>query len=240
MGEISMLRKSLVLVLAAASLCAANVSFAGLNYDDNVPADLQKQMDADITMAVSLKGDSASGNYKAIFGGTALDGDKILGFFNQRVKSVGMDDCGGGPSVAACVQPFFDSTKMWITPNYIRFKAPQLYRLSVVLHESRHTEDAHGNWPHAVCPTPYRDEQGNDIKGILSGTLMAGHPACDTTILGAYGLQATLLKNVELYCKTCNEKVKQDAQIFGDDTILRISNLAQRQKLRKDLSRKSL
>jgi hypothetical protein len=231
--------KTLLTVSALATCALAAVSSnvrAQLNYDNDVPPDLRQQLEQDIGTVKSLQGDSVSANYKQIFNSDKLDGESLMSFFEARIRGFGMDACGGGPSVAACVQPFMDSHKMWITPNYIRFNAPQIYRLSVVFHESRHTEDAHGNYPHATCPTPYRDENGNDIKGILSGTLMAGHPACDTTILGAYGLQATLLKNIELFCTTCTEKLKQDAQLFGDDTILRISNLPQRQKLRKDLS----
>jgi hypothetical protein len=70
----------------------------------------------------------------------------------------------------------------------------------------------------------------------MSGTLMQGRAACDTVIQGAYGLQATFFKNVERYCTTCNEKLKQDSQLYGDDTILRISDVTRRQALRKDLN----
>ena len=208
---------------------------ADLSYDDDVTPELRTQLAQDVAFVTSIEGASASDNYRAIFGTSKLDGASLMKFFEERITGFGLDECGGGPAVAACVQPFLDSHKMWITPNYIRFNAPQLYRLSVIFHESRHTEDEHGNYPHATCPTPYRDEAGNDIKGILSGTLMAGKPACDTTILGAYGLQATLLKNVQLNCATCTEKVKADGELFGNDTVMRISNVPQRNKLRKDL-----
>jgi len=211
-------------------------SHADLTYDEDVPAALHDQLVQDLGLITSLQGTSASATYKQIFGTSQLDGAALMRFFEQRITGFGMDDCGGGPAVAACVQPALDNHKMWITGNYIRFSAPQIYRLSVVFHESRHTEAQHGNWPHVICPTPYLDDNGNDIKGILSGSLMAGLPACDTVFLGAYGLQATLLKNVELSCTTCTDKIKQDAQIFGDDTINRISNLSQRAKLKKDLN----
>lgn len=223
-------------LVAFALAVGSSFARADLSYDDNVPAALRTQIVQDLSVVTALQGNSASGNYQAIFGSRQLDGQALMNFFEARINGFGMDACGGGPAVAACVQPFIDNHKMWITPNYIRFNAPQIYRLSVIFHESRHTEDENGNWPHAICPTPYRDENGNDIKGILSGTLMAGQPACDTTILGAYGLQATLLKNVQRFCTTCTDKVKQDSQLFGDDTINRISSLSQRQKLRKDLN----
>lgn len=223
--------------LVATALALGNsAARADLTYDDDVPAALHDQLVQDLGVIASLQGNGESANYKAIFGGTQLDGQSLMSFFEKRITGFGMDACGGGPAVAACVQPGLDDHKMWITPNYIRFSAPQIYRLSVVFHESRHTESQHGNWPHVICPTPYLDDNGNDIKGILSGSLMAGLPACDTTITGAYGLQATVLKNVELFCTTCTDKLKQDAQLFGDDTINRIDVLSQRAKLKKDLN----
>jgi hypothetical protein len=210
---------------------------AELNYDSDVPAALHDQLVQDLSVITSLEGtQSPSTTYAKIFGISRLDGKGLLKFFEDRITGFGMDECGGGPAVAACVQPFLDHHKMWITPNYIRFNAPLVYRLSVVFHESRHTEAQNGNWHHATCPTPYVDENGNDIKGILSGTLMAGRPACDTTVLGAYSLQATLLKAIERTCVGCTEKFKQDAQIFGDDTVNRISDVPKRQALRKDLN----
>ena len=63
---------------------------------------------------------------------------------------------------------------------------------------------------------------------------MQGLMACDNTALGAYGMEAVFLKNIEKNCSSCNDKMKMDAQLFGDDTIWRVSNLKARQQMRDD------
>lgn len=189
---------------------------------------------SDLQLVQQIKGGSATRGYGQIFG-SALDGQNLVQFFTNRVRSVDVSDCGGGKSVAACVQPYIDPHIMWLTNNYVTWQIPQIYRISVVFHESRHTESENGNWSHVNCPIPFRDAQGKDIRGIISGTLLQGLPACDTTPLGAYGLQAELLKNVEYFCANCTEKMKMDGKLFGDDTVNRISNPVAREQLGSDV-----
>ena len=53
---------------------------------------------------------------------------------------------------------------------------------------------------------------------------------------GAYGVSVTLLKNISKYCETCNDKVKMDAEIYGDDQLDRIINLVASEELVDDLN----
>ena len=132
---------------------------------------------------------------------------RIQKFFKDRVTSVGLNDCGNGGAVA-CVIPMVDSSKIWLTQNYIKFSHPQIARLMVVFHESRHTEDANGNWPHATCPTPFLDKSGQDMKSIWTELPLAGEPACDITPFGSYGSSMIMLKNVQNSARTAATRSK--------------------------------
>jgi hypothetical protein len=224
------------LVLALGLTSALNAQ-AAPSFDPSVPAALQTEIMQDLTFVNSMQGSSATAFYQKIFGASALNGPQLMGFFNQRILTFNMDSCGGGSSVAACVQPMYDSNTMWITPNYVNNAIPQIYRISIIFHESRHTEDDNNNWAHVKCPVPYLDDNGHDIVGIVSGTKMEGLPACDDTAIGAYGLQAVLLKNIEKNCTNCGQKVQMDAKLYGDDTINRISDLTARRQLEDDLQK---
>lgn len=203
-------------------------------FSSSVPKDVVDETTADFSFIQSIQGTDGTPIYRKIFG-TAVDGSNLNTFFSDRITGFDMDDCGGGSGVAACVQPMLDSHIMWLTQNYVTFKIPQIYRVSVILHESRHTEDSENNWPHVDCPIPYKDDTGADIRGIISGTLLEGKPACDTTAYGAYGLEATFLKNIELFCSNCSQKMKMDGKLFGEDTVKRIVDKKANAALRKDL-----
>ena len=204
------------------------------SFSRDISPEMKQQILQDLDFVKAIDGNGSSAFYKQIFAQKNLNGTDLMAFFDQRISSFGRNSCGGGPAVAACVIPWMNSSTMWITPNYEKNNMPQIYRVSIIFHESRHTEDNHGNWGHATCPTPYLDDNGKDIVGIISGTKMQGLAACDTTPVGAYGMQAVLLKNIEKNCTTCNDKLKMDAKLYGDDGIYRISNLPARQQLRND------
>jgi hypothetical protein len=219
-----------VLVLATALIAKADPSF-----DHSISASTKAQILQDLSFVKTIQGNSASKFYNQIFSKQTLNGNDLIGFFNQRINNFSTNACGGGGAVAACVIPWMGNHTMWITPNYVNNNIPQIYRISIIFHESRHTENQNGNWSHATCPTPYLDDNGKDIVGIISGTKMEGLPACDDTAIGAYGLQAVLLKNIQTNCANCNDKVIADAKLFGDDTINRISDLPSRSQLKNDL-----
>ncbi len=214
-----------------ASLIISSKCFA-YKFDSNVPRDVQNQMTQDLAFMASIQGNDQSNLHKEIFG--QLAGDTYSKFFNSRVTGVGLSGCGSANAVA-CVMPFFDSSKMWLTKNYIKFSHPQIARLMVVYHEARHTEDNFGNWPHANCPRPFVDSDGKPMKSIWTGSSLAGEPACDQTPMGSYGSSLILLKNISKYCTNCTNKVKMDAEIYADDQFKRIIDSDAIKQIKDDL-----
>ncbi len=202
------------------------------SFDSNVPADIKAQMVSDLEFMGTLQGENKSSLHQQIFG--AMEGTNYVQYFNSRVRSVGVNRCGGGNAVA-CVIPFLDPNKMWITQNYIKFSHPQIARLMVVFHEARHTESQNGNWHHATCPTPFLDSDGKEIRSIWTGSALAGEAACDTTPFGSYGSSMILLKSIQKHCTNCSEKVRMDAGIYADDQLKRVIDPAAIQQIRKDL-----
>lgn len=200
------------------SLTLPSMAF-GFTFDRNVPQAVQDQVKQDLAFIETIQSQTQSDLHKQIFG--SVSGDSYKKFFNSRVTAVGLNGCGD-PNAVACVIPFFDSSKMWLTNNYIKFSHPQVARMMVVYHEARHTEDDNGNWPHANCPEPFNDAQGKEIKSIWTGASLAGAPACDETPFGSYGSSMIMLKNISKFCTNCSEKVKQDAGIYADDQFKRI------------------
>ncbi len=213
---------SMVGLMVAAIIMLSSAQAFAQTFSQSVPSEVKAKIQADMAFVQGIQSDNGAAAETQIFQqifGDKLNGPNLTNFFATRILNFDMSDCGGGGSVAACASP---RHTMYITQNYVTFDIPQIYRISVIFHESRHTEAAHRGWPHAICPTPFKDAAGNDIKGIVSGSLMAGLDACDNTELGAYGLQAELLKNIEFACSNCTDKMKMDGQIFGDDTVKRI------------------
>lgn len=205
-------------LLALASLLIAFQVHA-VEFDSDVPKNIQDQMVQDLAFMAQLTGSGATPFHKTIYG--QVDGAGYKTFFETRITSVGVDSCGGGAAVA-CVQPFFDPHKMWLTKNFINFSHPQVARAMVVYHEARHSETKNGNWGHDTCPRPFLDANGKDMVSIWTGAKLEGQPACDSTYLGSYGSSTIMLKNISRFCTNCGDKVKMDADIYAVDQLGRI------------------
>jgi len=201
-------------------------------FDSDVPVKIQTQTRKDLAFIQSVKGTSVSSLHKKIFGQVA--GADYTRFFNTRITGIGMDDCGS-PIAVACVIPYSDSSKMWLTQNYIKFSHPQIARIMVVFHETRHTESNNGNWRHATCPNPFTDENGQAIHSIWTGSSLAGESGCDRTPLGSYGSSMIMLKNIQKFCSNCTDKVRMDAGIYADDQFKRIIDPGAKKAIREDL-----
>ena len=192
-----------------------------LIFDNDVPANIKSQALNDLAFMYTLKGRAQTPFHQEIF--NSLSGSSYQNFFESRVLSIGMSDCGSQFAVA-CVIPYSDETKMWLTQNFIKFSHPQIARLMVMFHESRHTESNNSNWPHDTCPTPFLDASGKDMVSIWTGAKLEGQPACDSTQYGSYGSSTILLKNLALFCSNCNSKVKMDADLYATDQLGRIDD----------------
>jgi len=226
--------KALGIRFATFATLALSTTALAFTFDNDVPDTIRTQMTQDLTFVKTIQSSTQSDLHKQIFG--PVSGKTYEEFFNSRVNSVGLNGCGD-PDAVACVIPFDDSTKMWITRNYIKFSHPQIARLMVVFHESRHTEDQNDNWPHAQCPDPFRNSSGNSMRSIWTGAPLAGKPACDSTPFGSYGSSMIMLKNISKFCTNCSAKVKMDAGIYADDQLNRITDENAYQQIRNDLYR---
>ena len=230
MGRVLIL--SLVLPVLGLSLVASPAR--AYTVDPQVPTAVARQLKDDLAFIGTIQGDTASGLHMQIFG--KVDGPTYLNFFNSRVTSVGMNGCGD-PSAVACVMTGFlaDTSRMWLTKNYAQFSHPQVARMMVVFHESRHTENDNDNWPHANCPDPFQDASGNEIKSIWTGASLAGKAACDSTPFGSYGSSMIMLKNIQKFCTNCTDKVKMDAGIYADDQFKRVVDSDAINQIKQDL-----
>jgi len=227
--------KSIIKNLAVAGFTLGALNAWGVQFDRSVPQDIQKQMSDDLQFIGQMSGNGQTKLHQEIFG--TVDGSVYDKFFNSRINSVGMNGCGN-PNAVACVIPMAGSHKMWLTSNFIRFSHPQVARMMVVYHESRHSEVDHGNWPHDNCPDPYLDENGKDIASIWTGAKVAGNPACDSTPMGSYGSSTIMLKNIAKFCTNCSDKVKMDANIYSDDQLNRIDVPSVKQSMKDDFDGK--
>jgi len=219
----------LALALAVIPVLAFAYNF---QFDSDVPQNIQKQILDDLEFIKSIDSKTQSDLHKQIFG--RVGGDDYIRFFDSRVTGIGMDACGGGNAVA-CVIPFYDPSKMWLTENYVKFSHPSIARTMVIFHESRHTETQNGNWGHATCPRPFLDADGKPIKSIWTGADLAGEPACDRTPFGSYGSSMIMLKNISKFCTNCSEKVKMDSGIYADDQFKRVIDARAKKQIIEDL-----
>jgi len=204
------------------------------SFSRKVPRKLRRQILEDIAFIQAVEGSGATPLHKKIFGPAPVNGRIYLNFFTSRVKSITVGDCGGGPSAIACVLEEAPK-QMMLGAGYIEFNCPQIARLDTLFHEARHTETRHDGWPHAFCPTPFKDEQGNDVRGLFSGKLMAGLDACDSTPFGSYGFSLIMLKNIQKFCVNCTEKVRMDAGFYGDDNFKRMIGKKTVKALKEDI-----
>lgn len=228
------MKLTLKAVLAVLATLAMSASAMALEFDSNVPANIKSQAMDDLNFMYQLQGNGQTPFHKEIF--QNLDGKTYQSFFESHITSLGMDDCGGGAAVA-CVIPYYDSHKMWLTSNFVNFSHPQIARLMVMYHESRHAETQHGNWPHDTCPTPFLGQDGKDMTSIWTGAKLEGQPACDSTYKGSYGSSTVLLANVAKYCSNCTDKVKMDANVYAQDQLGRIDEPSVKQAMIDDFAK---
>lgn len=219
--------------IVSALVILGSLGAHALNFDKDVPANIQKQVKEDLAFMTTVQGSKQTPFHKEIFG--TLGGAAYKKFFEERITSVGMDSCGGGAAVA-CVSPFFDNNKMWLTQNYVKFSHPQVARVMVVYHEARHSETANGFWSHDNCPRPFVDENGKEMTSIWTGAPLAGEAACDSTYKGSYGSSTIMLKNISKYCSNCSDKVKMDADVYAADQLGRIHKPSVKQAMLNDFA----
>jgi hypothetical protein len=219
--------KSFLWVLLILFSGAPSTQCFAYTFDRTVPDSVKQQLLADLAFADAIRGEAASPLHQQIFG-EKVDGPTYTEFFSSRVQAIGMNSCGSENAVA-CVNPLFGTNKIWLTPNYLKFSQPQIAKMMVLFHESRHTESKNDYWPHAQCPESFPE------KSIWTGAPLAGQSACDVSAYGSYGSSLILLKNIQEHCTNCSDKVKMDAGLYADDQLKRIIDPGANQAIKKDL-----
>lgn len=205
-----------------------------MNFDEDVPQEIQKQFAADMQFAYGIRGSNQTPMHQAIFG--PLQGKSYQHYFESRINEMGMNDCGSSIALA-CVINYVSHTKLWLSENFLTFSIPLVERVGTYLHEARHTESQYQYWSHAACPIPFLDEDGKDIRGDLSGQKLEGHFACDNSEWGAYGVEAVFAKNLAKYCTNCSDKVKMDADIYFAVMAKRVVNEDSKALLQADFQK---
>ena len=229
--------KTLLLAILTLNLLLAEAAKAesNLTFDSAMPAALRTQIEGDLGFLKSITGSGATPLHQQFFGQGAIAGAGYMEFFSARITGFRVDMHPADKLAVAYNR--HGVSKLFITPNFIKNDIPQVMRITVFLHEARHSEKNHGYWSHAHCPSPYLDSNGEVVRSILTGIDISGAPACDTTAFGAYGIQAIALKNIQVFCTNCSAKVKMDAGIYGDNHIdSRIIDPAAKKTLLSDVS----
>ncbi len=78
------------------------------------------------------------------------------------------------------------------------------------------------------------------MHSIWTGALLEGKPACDITAFGSYGSATIFLKNIAKNCSNCSEKVKADADLYGNDQLGRITDPQSKKNMISDFGGVSL
>jgi hypothetical protein len=220
----------LVLAVSATNLFADN--FAPLVYFYDVPPGLKQLAEQDIALLYSLEATEQSSLHKQIFNGA--DGKAYERYLRSQVRHIGYSDCGNSGS-AACAEPMYADTTIWLTDKYQSASLPQILRAQIFLHERKHLEPGGTpyGWSHIECPSPYLDESGQDIKSLISGKKFAGFYACDQDHYGSFAVGVSMLYQVAKNCSNCSEKVKQDAKLYADEYVQLIIEPKSRAMLRE-------
>lgn len=195
--------------------------------------EIKARIQGDLKFMGSITADLNSLLHQKIFG--TMNGQNYMKWFKTRINKISAVSCGGNENAVACVMPFFMGPhEMGVTKNYINTASPQIARVSIFLHEAKHTEQDQKFWMHEKCPTPFLNEKGEERVSIWTGATLAGKDACDSTVYGSYGTAVIFLKNVSQHCKNCNEKTKSDADLYGTDQSTRIISEEAVQTLNQD------
>ena len=194
---------------------------------------VQAQVKEDLAFLGSIKSNHSSPFHVQFLG--QVNGEDYLRWVNQRIYNYQYHAAKGGDQTTFAYYKPGGAYMLYVTENYFKYSLPQIFRLSLIIHEARHAENIDGAWPHATCPIPFVDSNKNDVIGYFTHAKMEGTSACDDQIGGSYSLAAIFLLNIAQNANNVTEKVKLDAKIFGEDTLKRVIPVQSQIKIKKDL-----
>jgi len=193
-----------------------------------LPGPLRRQADSDLAFARTLRGPDASPLHRKLFGDSPLDGGLYEAFFKARVTHLrGAGVLTGCADAIACHGAM---KTVRLTERYADPRLPQIVRLSLLLHEARHSDD--GSYDHFTCSSKLQGPDGRPLRSPYLDVEVGGLRACDEDPLGAYGVQIVMLRNVQRFCETCEPEVKAEARRYADFLM----NLVVSEEARRELA----
>jgi hypothetical protein len=218
--------------LVLAGLFAGSTGQCKITFGREVPDEVKTKVVNDLAFVGTIQGSQQSPMNKEIYG--KVEGQTYLDWFAHRISTFGYDSRDTSGGIAYNDSIMGHQNNMMVTNYYVKGDLPQVARIMVVFHEARHSERAARYWMHVRCPSPFKDDSGKDVTSIYSGLPLAGQPACDRTSEGAYGASTVMIENIARFCANCTDKIKMDAELYGDDQAHRITAQAEFQKLITD------
>jgi len=197
------------------------------DFSSSVPISIQNQVVQDLKFIYAYPEYPGAGPlHQELFG--TISGKNYEKFFSDHINTIDSGDCAGGKGVMACALGVFGIFKrMWLTSSYGVGSQPQVYRISILFHEARHTESVNNNWSHISCV-----ELQKDVRNRVYGSHnLYGQEACDDVSRGSYGLQVVLMSNLAANCKDCSSKFKMDALWNAGHYLERVIDSHARQEL---------
>lgn len=213
---LQLLFKSLLIFSVLASKVARATTLDELIIKSNLPIEYQDKLAKDFDALRSINGQHASlMNRYIYFTKFQLDGEDYVRFLERSIQyllfTADPKRCGEGAQACAIYGHLI------LTPNY--FNSSKIKRLGIILHEAQHLNSVPR---HIVCPTPFQDANGNDIK---SGEKpLQGIQACDNDEKGAYVAEVIFYRNVAENCTSCTPDERKEAASLANEFIYRILN----------------
>lgn len=207
----------------------------GYHFEKSVPQRVARAIVSDLEFVEGIQSATAATSmHQRVFGN--VSGADYLEWFNARVDGIGYALAVGEDRGATAYNDSDGGTRnhIVVTNWFAKPDLPQIARVAILFHEARHSEKSYDYWPHRKCPKPYIGEDGREVKSTMTGLPLAGEYACDSTPYGAYGVSVIMLKNIARACRTCNEKVLNDAAFYAIDQLKRMTRKTDRQRIIKD------
>jgi hypothetical protein len=211
-----------VLVILGSVVLGPLVAQANPKFEADVPSATNLIFTQDFAFLQNIQGDgNASSLHRSFFG--AVQGDAYQRYFDARISTIGVNECGGGGGAILCMIPSFSNNTLFLNPTYFPGMDPRIARLGTYLSIAKHAESDHNNWPYEICPTPFNDPQGNIIKSIWrKGVSLANTPNCEMTETGPVGVMAVFLKNISKHCANCSTEDRNYANWLADQMSYRV------------------
>jgi hypothetical protein len=209
---------------------------------------IRSVLEEDARYVQSMRTAGTSPLYRSSYGGP-FSGEFVLGWLGQRMRNIiysenalpmetrmvpenGRIRIETSGVLAANLSrngPQMRNTFL-IGPAFLSTGMPQITRISVFLHEGRHSDGFEGpidprfeGYQHADCPQSFPHE------------MLRGKAACESHDRGSYSFQAIFLREVILNCTSCSSYVKRVARVAFDDSLERHIRAEDRARLSEGL-----